>query len=245
MRFTKKLENGSYQVADWVQNENSPEFKNDIIQRLGMFDDYEEMYIKNMVDHDHEKKLAFQEGFQLGCQEMKMVLSGPIPIMQEDTPRFYNCGLFDGSEQIKSEFRELRELFGLSEIKSPSQSEILSAVEKALTFMQSDDYHAHKNPLADVLKMNKRAHALPDLVRGAQALIDSRGDDYCKGFANGLICAHNLIFDSEARYNNVDSEIGHHDVVLYYQGAQEKLSTVTIPVPLTQAEGLARIYDQA
>lgn len=106
MRLTKRLEDGSYQVADWVQNENSYTFKNELIQRMGMFDDYEEMYIKNMVDYDHEKRLAYLEGVQRGRQEMR---GEPKREMPDSS---YQIGVIDGRQRLQA---ELRELLGLGD----------------------------------------------------------------------------------------------------------------------------------
>lgn len=133
----------------------------------------------------------------------------------------------------------------LGDVPPPDPDDVRKQFEIAVEQVKSSNYYPHLNPLADLLMISKRVHVLLDLIRGSKDLVDTRKDDYCKGLANGFICAYNLIMDSECKYVNVDSQVGHHDVVMFYQDAQQRLSSVTIPAPLTQAEGLARMYDQA
>lgn len=71
MRMTKKYEDGSYGLADWVINENSYEFKNSIIQRLGKFEDHEENFCIDLRQQHSRERALYNSGRRDGRNEIR------------------------------------------------------------------------------------------------------------------------------------------------------------------------------
>lgn len=114
MRLTKRNQDGTYSVADWIKNENSHEFKDMLIQRLGMFDDFEESYVKNMVDTETEKQRSYSKGFQAGRESFENELRNARESLKftDKGDSLYDLGVSAGRSCLQS---ELRELLGLGD----------------------------------------------------------------------------------------------------------------------------------